>query len=169
MKHFLLLSLLAAAMVPFHACTKIYTALADTVSDKQIYIPITPVVDVSAQLLPQYEGYPVGALPSFNINDYPGVDSVVLASSIVTFAGSSGYLHLELFDATDSTVIAGSQDSASIRNGGPKNQVDSFPHSGNFYHSIPRKPVNLLLYVYNTSEEELDGYYTNTYIILYRP
>lgn len=75
------------------------------------------------------------ALPRFNINNYPGVDSIVLMAA--PYGGQK--TTIELYNITDSTIIANSAVTGSFGN----NITAQYKFSNNCYSAFPKKEFDL--------------------------
>lgn len=100
--------------------------------------------------------------PRFNINNYPGVDSIVYVATIYGTNNTT----IELYNVTDSTVIANTALTA-----GPTEMANAkYQFSGNFYTTFPKKEfaLGLKATVDQKGEYGYAGYSINVMMMLYR-
>lgn len=99
---------------------------------------------------------PIEAIPKFNIDNYPGVDSIFY--QVYILAGNS--LQVELYDMTDSIALPGTLITATSTGQAVMYQ------SGNIISALPHKEINLGLRMKASSST-----YTSVlfgYLFLYR-
>ena len=163
-------ALFFGGMTPFSACTKTKNTIvyrdttiiqySDT-SNKQTYILLTLLGEPVNSTTPVN----AGGIPLFNINNYVGVDSIVLVSNPAVFSGS-GSVVLRLYDQTDNKFIGGSTITCNTASPGG-GQYGPYIQSANFADSLPAKPVNLALMT-NASDAGTAAAFGQAYLILYR-
>lgn len=98
-------------------------------------------------------------IQKFNIDYYPGVDSIFYVINSSVQNGTSGTI--ELFNFTDGIPISGSLINV------VSNEAGAFYQSGNIFNSFPHKEITLGLRIKNT----VSGSYLNAvfgYLYLYR-
>ncbi|NIG54564.1 hypothetical protein [Chitinophaga sp. Cy-1792] len=91
---------------------------------------------------------PVMCIPDFDINNYPGIDSIILRVNFAAIVNDN----CALYNFTDNQIIA---------NSGARSTAIGFGQSGNFIKSIPNKKFDLGYATGNTVVNQI-------YLIMYR-
>ncbi len=133
---------------------------ADGNSDKQIRFEINTGYGLGISDTTGYMANPNMGIIKFDPNYFAGVDSVVFVSFLKT-ENSSADCILELYDATDNSVIAGSRISSNSVNG-------EWVESGNILNSLPKKEITLTAYIKSGQNNNVLVNAFPIYLFLYR-
>lgn len=132
---------------------------ANGTSDKQIRFQISPALGAGTSDTTGFMIAPNSGIIMFDIDNYVGVDSAVFVSYLQT-ADPSVDCILELYDATDSTVIRGGTIESHSTQG-------AWAQSSNVYSSLPHKEITLTAYIKSGKNGVLVNAYP-MYLFLYR-
>jgi len=104
------------------------------------------------------------AMPRFNINNYPGVDSIILIGTPYSQYEPGGTATIELVNYVDKSIIENSAITSDVTyNGNYKHVV-----SKNFYNFFPKKEIDLGVRLSTTVPGNVPRVYGNVIMILYR-
>jgi len=139
--------------------------VGDTTPNKQTYILFLNAGANTSSTTPIYSG----TLPLFNKANYVGGDSIVFVCAGYNYSnngGTPGSFVADLYDATDSVVIAGS--AITISDLSPTAASPLVYHvSANIYSALPAKPITLLVRVASSSTTN-NGVAVTPFLLVYK-